>query len=218
MKKNFIITLTAVCIISSSAFAQVKFAVNSGATYCNYRSTETVSPDFKLRYKAGFTGGAQVDIPAGRHFGIQTGLNFLQKGLRQEAEVMGEPYNFRGTLNYLEMPVNFLYNTHHATGNFFAGAGASLAYGLTGKYIMELGDEREVRKFNFGDEDATSFKRMDAGVNVITGYRFGNGIFASVNYTHGLTQLDKDADPDDDEKVNSRCFAIRVGYQFGHRK
>ena len=217
MKKNFIIALTALCIVSASAFAQVKFAVTGGASISNVVMKEMNTPTYKLKNKAGITGGIRADIPAGSHFSLQSGLNFVQKGTRDKSETPLGDYKYSLTLNYLEMPLNLLYNTHHKSGNFFIGAGPSLSCGINGNYQVEVGSDKEKVNIHFGkDEDEA--RRFDMGANLVTGYRFGNGIFASINYNHGLTNLDRDADPDDKESVKTRYLGIRIGYQFGRRK
>lgn len=212
MKKITYTLLTLFVTLSTSAFAQVKFAVTGGTTIANFYTTEASSPDFKLRSKVGITAGVQAAIPAGKRFIIEPALNFTQKGTRQKETPSGVPYKYRMNLNYLELPVNFIYNTTTNTSGLFIGAGPSIAYALNGKYSMELGTDKEEHEILFGEDE--DVRRIDAGANFLMGYRFSNKIFASVNYNLGLTNFDKDADPDDHERVNSRYLGIRLGYRF----
>lgn len=216
MKKITYLAIAALLTISSASFAQVRASLTGGTVLANMYSKENGSST-KLQNKAGITGGVEVDIPAGSNLSFQTGLNFVQKGTRDVSDIMGGQYKFNLSLNQIELPLNLLYNTRHEKGNFFIGAGPSLAYGISGKYSIEYGQMKEGKKLEFGN-DPEKVKPFDAGINAVTGYRFSNGISMSVNYNRGLTNLANAEFPDDAEKITTQYFGLRLGYQFGHKK
>lgn len=162
--------------------------------------------------KAGLKVGGIVDINIGRHFAIQPGLYFSQKGYRDEAL----PLDFSYRINYLELPVNFLFKTRpsHA-GRFFVGGGPYLAFAVSGEYEYENGNDGDI---DFGNDPDDDIRGIDAGMNFTTGYELPFGLFFRGNAGVGFTNLIPDSDIDDDLSLRNWGFGLSVGYLFGgHR-
>lgn len=178
---------------------KTRFGIHAGGVMSNmYFSSDYMTVSNKSVF--GFQGGAVVDFPIKKHMSFQTGLNFIQKGLKAE--------DIKMTTNGLELPMHILYNSRGSKGNFFCGGGPSLSIFLSGKYK----EGEEETKMNFGnDEMEDDLKQVDLGINVLAGYEFKNRIFLAVNSDYGLMNL---VPGGGDLSVNSFYVGFRVGYYF----
>jgi hypothetical protein len=135
--------------------------------------------------------------------GIGTGIEFIQKGNKFKEG------GFKTRLNYLEIPVNFLYRSPMKSGYMYGGLGPYFAYGIGGK-------TGEVSSFGI---DNGGYKRFDAGLDIMAGYQFDMGACISAGYDYGLLNT---AYSGQDFSSHNRCFSINVGFQlaklFDHNK
>jgi hypothetical protein len=207
MKKLSLIILV---LISISTYAQnIRVGFTSGISVANFR-VKLGDDSEKFDPKVGFTTGILLDIPAGRHFSIQPALNFVQKGMKEKQTLMGVTIKSSMNVNYVEVPLNFLYNSRRKAGNFFAGGGPSFAIGVSGKYKFNDGTNNVNEDVKFGDSDEDDMKSFDLGANIIAGFSMNNGLMFALNYNAGLNNL-LPKNPDDG-KLTSRYFGIRIGY------
>ncbi len=93
--------------------------------------------------------------------------------------------------NYLELPVNLLYNFKIKPGKIFVGGGPYIGYLLAanGKRTVNAGgtDTYTETKFDIGDNG--TFKRYDLGVNFVTGIQLKNGWLFNVAAYNGFTDI-----------------------------
>ncbi|HET9057919.1 MAG TPA: porin family protein [Chitinophagaceae bacterium] len=217
MKKLFLLLLLLTGFIVLNA-QNIRFGVTAGASIASAKGkTEGVS--ITSDSKVGFTGGVLVDIPLADQFAFQPGLNFLQKGSKFNINILGVQIDGKETLNYLELPLNFLFRTEAGSGKFFVGLGPVLGLGLSGK-----GEDKstfngqtieEKYDVEFGtDVNTDHYKPFEFSGNVLAGYEFGNGIFIAVNYNLGISNIAV-VDNTDNTTYRNRYFGIRLGYLFG---
>ncbi len=201
-----------IATISTGAFAQ--FGITGGATFSTlkfkYKTAGSLNPS--IDSKIGFTLGVFTDVPLSTNFNFRPGLNYTQKGGKITETVVGGPTitstNFKMTLNYLELPLDFIYK---ATGGFFVGAGPSLAYLLSGK--NKYSDGSPDYKLKIGnDKTNDDIKAFEFGGNLLAGYQLSNGIFFSVNYNLGFSDLSLQSEA----SLKNNYFGIRVGKKFGN--
>lgn len=167
---------------------------------------ETETADMKVGVKV----GGVVDINIGRHFAIQPGLYFSQKGYANEFGTLD--YSYR--VNYLEMPVNFLFKTRPSrAGRFFAGGGPYVAVAVGGEYEDEDGNDESLE---FGNDDDDDLRGADVGMNFTAGYELPFGLFFRGNFGVGFANLIPDGDFDDDTTLRNWGFGLSVGFLFGH--
>lgn len=202
MKKLFL--LMVVAIISQSTFSQ--FGVQAGLTMATLKFDDLGDVDKKT--KIGFTAGVFNNMPLSTNIIFRPGLNFTQKGGKFEES--GEKATF--TFNYLELPLDFIYK---APGGFFVGAGPTLGYGLSGKVKYSGSGIDDEEDLEFGsDEDKDDLKAFEFSGNLLAGYQISNGIFISVNYNFGFSNLSFDNDVD----VKNSYIGIRIGKVIGAKK
>jgi len=213
MKKLFIIV--AIVFISTTAFAQ--FGITGGATLASVKiEDQTSSLNQSTDSKLGFTAGVFTSFPLSTNFIFRPGLNYTQKGGKVNETEGTLTSESKITLNYIELPLDFIYK---AAGGFFVGAGPALAYGLSGKtkYSITGGvlpgqNTSGEDKINFGsDANNDDLKRFEFSGNLLAGYQLSNGIFLSVNYNLGFSDLSLD----NDITFKNRYFGIRLGYMLG---
>ncbi len=198
--KKITLLLFALALTTSALVAQVRFGIQAGPAF----STMTAkSDDIKISYnKTGFTAGVLAELPISES-GIvfRPALNFVQKG--------GELGEASINLNYLELPLDFVYKLQAGPGKLFVGVGPSFAFGISGK--TKSGGDSEDIEFGSGDDE---IKPLDLGGNFLAGYELSNGLFLSLNYNLGLSNISNS----EDGKINNNYFGIRLGFLFGGNK
>lgn len=223
MKKVF--TVLAAFTISAPAFSQVSFGVQGigNLSKAKIKAEEMVN----LHQSSILLPGAGIvaEINFGNNLAIRTGINFLQQGLKLKGEISGDfgeeitSVNFEGksTLNYLQVPVNFLYNFPAGDNQFYVGAGGYASYGLSGKNkitttVKMNNGEKEVESDDSDpfekDGDETGLKRGDFGVNALAGIKFVNGLFVNVGYQLGLSNISGG----EEGEYKNRGLQLTLGY------
>jgi Outer membrane protein beta-barrel domain len=203
MKKYF---LFAVALTSINTYAQKsQLGFTGGTTIANYKM-KSDGNDESLNSKFGFTLGVIGNVPFGRNWSIQPGINWVQKGTKDEETIAGVTEKVALITNHIEVPVNFIY-----TGKgFFIGAGPSFAFGVSGKIKVDDGTTKADEKVKFGNSDNDDIKPFDFGANAVAGYQFSSGFFIAANYNFGLSNLiPGDAQ---NSSVKSRYAGIKLGY------
>ncbi len=223
MKK--ISLVVAATVIALASFAQVRFGAqvigNAGSFSTNTDDLENVSN--KMKISAG--GGLVADISFSDKFAIRPSLNFLQKkgSIEYQTELLpGKTSTINTSLNYLELPVQFLYKIPMRSMTAFIGAGPSLGYGLSGKlkvkgwiYEDNEGDQvddlieinESVDAFKKEADGGAELKRFDISANAIAGVEFKSGLYVNAGYMAGLSNLSKSSD----DKFKTRGIQLTVG-------
>lgn len=195
--KKLIFTLF-VCFSVLFANAQ-KFGVKAGLNFAN-GNYELSSASLSTSSLTCFQIGVVGDFPVSQDIYFNTGLLYMQKGLKADISSI----EVKLPINYLEIPLNLAYKYDLGGPVFFAQAGPYIGVGLSAK--AKSGDNEEDIDFGDGDEE---IKRMDFGINVGTGIEV-NAIQLGINYGLGLVNLEND----DEAKFKNGVFSITVGYFF----
>lgn len=74
-----------------------------GANYSNVYDSE--GQDFVADAKLGFVVGGFVTIPLGKLFAIQPEVLYSQKGFKGSGTLLGSPYSYIRTTDYLDIPL-----------------------------------------------------------------------------------------------------------------
>ena len=129
-------------------------------------------------------------------WGLKYGLEYIGKG----AKFQGAPGPGLN-LNYLEIPIDLLYNYPLGPGSLRGGLGPYFAEGIGG------GGANAV----YG-ENAGGFKRFDAGLNFTAGYKLAMGVSLDIGYDLGLANIEY---ANQDVKGHNRVFSVNLGFQIG---
>ncbi len=111
MKKFLLISIIAFFTVKGVSAQETKsdytnvihFGFKVGVNRSNIYDSKT--QDFSEKPKFGFAGGAFIDIPLGKYFGIQPEVMFSQKGFKASGEILGQSYNFTRNLNFIDVPI-----------------------------------------------------------------------------------------------------------------
>jgi hypothetical protein len=184
--------------------AQTKFGVKIGY---NAGSVSSNDPEIKEEGKtlSGIGFGAFAEFSVGKHWSLQPQLNYNRKGLAIAHAGHSDKLQF----NVLDIPVNALYRSN---GGFFIGGGPNLGINLSGG-LRAHDDPTENFDFEFG-KNPGQIKKMDLGLNFLTGWEFKNGLFVSANYLAGLTNLSNVPG----ETWRNNLLNVSLGFSFGGSK
>jgi hypothetical protein len=171
--------------------------------------------------RAGFNAGIFADLGLG-NISIQPGLFYTTKGQNgsysSSATVDGQTTTVSGigkvTYNYLELPVNILYNIRTPIGKFFIGGGPYLATGLSAHSVITTTSGSSAPNttnypLTFGSNNG-DLKRYDYGLGALGGLRLKNGLLFSAGYEHGLTGNTYNTAQSNKQDV----ISLSVGYTF----
>jgi len=201
MKKLILAVLAAGSFFTASAQSKTTFGVSAGVNFAKITaSVDGLSGSGSSGSLTSFSVGVFADAPIGGNFTIQPGLYYTGKG--GASSESGEDGKLK--LNYLQVPVNFVYNAPIGGGKIFLGAGPYVGLGLNAKST----GGSESADLEFG----TDVKRTDFGATGLVGVRFNNGLLLKANYDLGLSNIL----PDNELGVKSknRVFGLSVGFTF----
>lgn len=211
--KKIVLSLALIAgLVITVAAQNTRFGINAGVVLANLKGEEG-GEEQELDPKIGLTVGIRADVPLSENFSFRPGLNFVQKGGKDEIDILGTTYETSITLNYLELPLNFVYNASAGTGKFFFGAGPVLGFGLSGKTKFEGGGSDTEEDIEFGDAD-DEVKSFEFAGNLLVGYEFANGLYFQANYNPGFSNLSNATD----SELKTTYFGFRLGYFFGGEK
>ncbi|HYM95200.1 MAG TPA: porin family protein [Chitinophagaceae bacterium] len=133
-------------------------------------------------------------------------LQYIKKGSQNK-------YNNGKTvtkLNYIEIPLYALYQSRLSSGGrIFGGIGPYAGYSIDGKIkSTNNGQTTSINAFT----QAGGFKRFDAGLALIAGYKTPNDIGLSLGYEFGLANV-AIANAGGD-KIKNRGFSFNVSYSL----
>ena len=132
---------------------KIDFGITAGGSFANVHvklGPTSVTSD----NKAGITAGVFAEMALSGKFSFQPALNFVQKGYNQKMPEID--FKDKLTLNCLELPLNFLFKPEMKKIQFFAGAGPSIAYAISGKEKETENGNTQTYTYKFGnnpDED-----------------------------------------------------------------
>ena len=213
--KKMLLIISGILLMVVGAKAQTSFGLKAGVNFAKFSGGEDV------KNKSSFQGTAFVDIPISKDVSFQPGLSLQSKGYKARVnpkEYYGDEFPLaKGTSTVdvlsLEIPMNFLYYMPSGPGKFFIGAGPYIGLNLSGKAKLkgtEEGTTLEIKnniKFSGTDKE---MNQLDAGANILFGYKLNKGLLLNAGYNVGLANLI----PDAAKTVSNRVLSFAVGFQF----
>jgi hypothetical protein len=221
INRKQIIVLAVFMAIGTAAKSQLSIGLHATG---NLSSAKTTVSDFpgEIRKTAKILPGAGVllEYAAGTHFSIQTGADYRKNGvtLKFELPVETEVFNVNMTtdLNYIQVPLNFLYKTNTNPVRFYAGAGPYVGIGISGKNKIKMSApdgqvvlEEETEAFKKEEDGGAGMKRFDFGGQALAGIKAGK-YYATISYQLGFANIGKNDENSD--KYNNQGFQLTLGY------
>lgn len=225
------LTLSALLIIIgfklSAQTKIIQFGVKAGIGTTSLSRTNGV--DIKLqdaeKNALGYFAGAFVDFKFGR-FSLQPAAIYNSiAGNTTEQFVSGDiaqrKYG-KWRLNYIQVPVNFIYHFPVDGGKLFIGAGPYVSKPLSGHftappdnpspYSLQFASTDPNIDAKFGSGPGKNFKAFDYGINALAGFEFNGGILINAVYNAGLSNIQVDKYLYTSTKT--RSLGISIGYKF----
>jgi len=218
--KNTII-LAVIILSTVSLKAQIKYGAQvHGLLNKSSFETEGVSPE--REWKLGYGVGAFAEIPLKNNFYVRPSLNYQQKGSK-----MSQDFSIEGVsgtqkieikLEYIEMPILFVYNIGQASNNWYIGAGPSVGFGISGKAEISQNIDGSTetsyyKPFKEVDKGGLGFKQLDFSLNAIVGRRVFDKGMIQLGYFLGFTNI-ANTDEFKNDKFKNRSLALTLGYQI----
>lgn len=187
--------------------------VHAGVNMFNINGRNPSGTELNNDLNTGFAAGVNVELPLSSGFYLQPGIDFRQKG--SESDATGA----KTTLNYIDIPVNFIYKPMVGRGNMVLGFGPYVGFGIGGKVNYTNNTTTEVKfteNFDGTYPTAAQFKRTDAGANLIAGYEFPNNLSLNLNAQLGLKNINPEmpASVNDQTRFRNTGFGLSLGYRF----
>jgi hypothetical protein len=213
MKTIITVAFSVLVFVTAGSAQKPTFGLNFGPTVSSFRE-KGEGETYTSGSQVGFTAGVVADVPLSKSVSFQPALQFTQKGGADKDNIAGYDWKYAMTLNYIELPLNFLYKTNSPKTRFFAGGGPSLAFGIGGKEKIDVAGEHAEGDITFGSGDEDILKTLDLGANIVAGLEFKRGFTMALNYNLGLNNLEND----EGYNFTNRYIGIRLGYLFNANK
>jgi Outer membrane protein beta-barrel domain len=188
MKKRIsLLTVLFLCTIIANTqhSGGTSFGLRGGVNFQNINGKDNNNDKLKNDILTGFN----VEIPVAPDFYFQPGLLFTTKGAKNKEVFLGQTINSTIKINYVELPLNFLYKPMLGKGHFLLGFGPYVALGTGGKANYDGAGLSRTEDVIFKNtvqltdsRDAVYFKQLDAGANILAGFEFGNKVSFQMNY------------------------------------
>lgn len=214
-----------------TAIAQTKIGLRAGMTFSKLNIKNETDQTEATQSVPGIQIGLTADIPLVGNFYIQPGLLYANRGFKQEKEKSsGYGANFEYKVDYVEIPVNFLYKPNLGSGKLLIGAGPYVGFGTRGRWKADsevvvqgdivIGSKGDVifrnDGFEGGNLESYNYGRpVDYGAGLLLGYEHKSGIYLQGNTQFGIANLQSsygDFKPKGSRRNSSFGFAL--GYQF----
>jgi hypothetical protein len=216
MKIKFL-ALAAAAFVTTTAMAQkmtydagkTTFGVRAGVNFQNINGDDASGNKLNNDVIVGFNGGVNAEIPVGSGSYLQPGVLFSQKGAKW-------PDNTELRLNYIEVPVNFVYKPVLGAGRMLLGFGPYVGFGLGGKLKTGRIDNKVEFEKTTPSYNPTVYKGIDGGANLLAGYEFANNFSFQINAQLGLTDINPEIanNANDKTKMKNTGIGLSVGKRF----
>jgi len=186
---------------SLASHAQFRVGVKGGLNFSDQWRQDN-GHSVKTKMHTELHAGVIADVKIWKFIYLQPAVMYSRKGATHKSESFADT---KVKMNYIEVPLNVVYKKEVMFGKIFAGGGPVIGYGFGGEMVQN-GQSKKLYS-----DDIRNFKHEDISANIVAGVEFNNGLFSSISYQHGFTDIYKT----DEEKIRNNSFAISVGYFFG---
>ncbi|MCR8559229.1 PorT family protein [Mucilaginibacter sp. BJC16-A38] len=208
MMRKLLFAFLLISIVKFSNAQTINFGVKAGLNLSEL--THSDPNGYGSSILAGFRVGGIVDIGF-QNFSIQPGVFYSTKGEKDKMEFVGSDglntkyLSSKIVLNYIEIPVNFLYKWKVAPGiKFDLGGGPYIGYGTSETVTYP--------DFNSATRSAHgkfTYKNPDFGVNLVAGVEIKNKFIIDAGYGYGLSNI-----ASYNSTIHNSVFSISLGYMF----
>ncbi|RCH56428.1 hypothetical protein DJ568_00785 [Mucilaginibacter hurinus] len=219
--KKYLLSLCFVALFLTAYSQKTEVIIKGGINLGQFRYPGKHS-DFAISGETvtGYQAGIALDLDISNSVSVQPGLSFIRTGTKYR--LGGYPNNYEdGTIkiNYLQLPVNFLYHLPVSAHDIHFGGGPFIGYALSGIFkktnrTYNPGSDVPVvtesdGDLKFGGDINENYKRLNYGIGFTAGITLKNSLMFNINYDIGLTNISNSS-----IKAHTNILGISVGYVF----
>src|SRR5687767_8010241 len=167
--KKITMILASGLLLAATAQAQTQsktsFAVRAGVNFHNLNGEEADGTKYDYKMATKWHIGVEADVPVGTDFYFRAGVVFNNKGAQQSEPILGEKFELKANVAYIDIPLSFVYKPQVGSGRAILGFGPYAGFGISGKVKAEMGGQEEESDIEFkndvksSDPDAYYLKR-----------------------------------------------------------
>ncbi|MBD2705387.1 PorT family protein [Spirosoma sp. BT702] len=204
MKTIAFITLL---IASVTSYAQVRTGITAAGSVANfaYRDRTGGDPSESI---IGFQAGLMFDAPLGGSISLRPQILYALKGAKQRIGSAEALIN----LNYIEVPVQFVYGLDAGAGKLNLGLGPYLGYAFGGNVTTKIGSSSNKEKMTFGSAQ-DQLRQLDLGLRASVGYELPSGLEISGFFSPGLLNISNYTNG----AILNTGGGLSLGYWLGRR-
>jgi|TARA_R110000737_G_scaffold2188_1_gene6158 hypothetical protein len=227
--KNKIYILSILIAIGTNAHGQTEaiegkstFGIYGGVNLQNINGKDANGDKLSNSLVIGYNIGVNYEFPIATDFYLQPGIQFIKKGTKGPVTYANSgnyTIDREIKLNYIEVPINFIFKPILGTGHLILGFGPYVGYAVGGKALFEGTNAPDDTNIDFRSTVSNTdpnnliyFKRMDVGGNFFVGYELKSGLNFSLTSQLGLVNINS--------KTTSKLanqntgFGLAIGYRF----
>ena len=207
MIKSLVVTLF-LLITGLYAQSQILYSVKVSGGIATQQVASIGLISTKIINTFNFSG--VVELPVKYGFWLESGLGIKNKG----SELEDNALTITTRLTYLQLPFDVVRKfTFTDIGIFYLGAGGYVANGLWGSFDYQTPSSVSSDNVRFGNDN--DFRRIDAGLNFITGFELKNKLTFNIEYSLGLNNIASQTQKDTGTlNIKNRLFSLGLGYLF----
>lgn len=222
MKRNFLLTVISVFLVTGFTNAQVTYGIRAGANFSKWQGddlqivedlVDKTNGYLVTKGMTGFHAGGYVHIPISETFSFEPGLEYSKKGYSIKGDLKIDALKFLAVnagaqvqQHYIDIPL--LLKANVAKG-LHVYAGPQVSYLVRSTLNAKVG-VLGISLFNKGFGITERFNKVDLGLTGGIGYQFDNGINLRAGYDYGLSKLDKN----NNYAAYNRVVKVSVGFTF----
>lgn len=192
------------CLILTVANAQISFGGHAGINHAGIKTgyKEYQYSKTSVKRTPVLVLGLFSEIPLSNRATFRPEINFIQKGV--EMSFMNFEFSAMQVksrehrLNFVEIPLNFVYKLPWADGRYSIGGGPSVAFGIGGRHSYEHNTPAlsGTGRINFdgkeqeAGENDIHLKPLEIGFTVGAIMTLSRGFFISAGFNAGVNSLD----------------------------
>ncbi len=200
--------------------------IYGGVNFQNINGKDASGSTLENSLTTKFNFGINQEIPVAPEFFIQIGLQYIGKGATENLMYNSKPLTRKVGINYIEMPINFLYKPLVGKGHVLFGFGPYVGYGFMGKAKITSDNYNGDQNIKFANTVSLAdpnnpttgvyFKRLDVGANIFVGYEFANNITLTFTSQLGLININPKNNTLPNSKIANKNtgFGLTLGYRF----
>jgi hypothetical protein len=229
MKKLFFIVLLGVAFVSISLAQDLRVGFTAGLDISSYSFDFGLDDNTVLDSRTGFGVGFMAEYSLSKSLFFVPEFQYARRGAKEKegTEPDGTPYyNYSERVNYLQIPLNFLYKiklSKYVFLNLFAGpyiaytASASMkvteaSRNSEGELMLDKEDNLIYHEVSNGigiGSGENQYKKYDAGLNFGVGYEHYDWVIR-LQYNAGLVNRMNT----NDVSLRNRNIGISIGYLY----